>query len=64
MKTRWTRIDEVRTGSVNSEDIFDPYSFVLLVGKGTVIDSKTLQFLKKRNVTWVPVEEESDEIEK
>ncbi|HQC38397.1 MAG TPA: hypothetical protein PLF98_08825, partial [Thermotogota bacterium] len=64
MKTRWTRIDEVRTGSVNAEDIFDPYSFVLLIGKGTVIDSKTLQFLKNRNVSWVPVEEESDGVEK
>jgi len=64
VKTRWTRIDEVRTGSVNAEDIFDPYSFVLLIGKGTVIDSKTLQFLKNRNVSWVPVEEESDGVEK
>ncbi len=64
MKTRWTRIDEVRTGSVNAEDIFDPYSFVLLIARGTVIDSKTLRFIKNRNVSWVPVEEESDGAEK
>jgi len=64
VKTRWTRIDEVRTGSVNAEDIFDPYSFVLLIARGTVIDSKTLRFIKNRNVSWVPVEEESDGAEK
>jgi HD-GYP domain-containing protein (c-di-GMP phosphodiesterase class II) len=63
VKARWVRTEEVTPGNISAEDVFDPYSFVLLIGKGAILDSKTIQFLKNRNVSWVPIEAESEAFE-
>ncbi|HPE67733.1 MAG TPA: HD domain-containing phosphohydrolase [Thermotogota bacterium] len=55
MKISWQPIDEIKTGSVCGDDIFDPNSFVLLTHRGNVLNSQTLAFLKRHNVTWIPV---------
>ncbi len=55
MKVNWKNIDELKPGEICGDDIFDPNSFVLLVHNSSILDSKTISFLKKHNVTYVPV---------
>lgn len=61
MKINWKNIDAVKPGDICGDDIFDPNSFVLLVHSSSILDSKTISFLKNHNVTFVPVKAETKE---
>ncbi|MFW6263656.1 MAG: HD-GYP domain-containing protein [Thermotogota bacterium] len=55
MKITWKRTEDLNTGEICGDDVFDPNSFVLLAHKSSILDSKTIQYLQKREVEWVPV---------
>ncbi len=64
MKILWKKISQVSPGDTSGDDVFDPNSFVLLIAKGTILDSKTLEFLKSRQVTWIPIgQPDQDELD-
>jgi len=56
LKIVWKNLDEIQPGAICGDDIFDPNSFVLLAHKSSVLDSKTLDFLKNHDVTWIPIQ--------
>ncbi|MEA1884732.1 MAG: HD domain-containing phosphohydrolase [Thermotogota bacterium] len=55
MKIIWKRTEDLKAGEICGDDVFDPNSFVLLAHKSSILDSKTIQYLQRRDVEWVPV---------
>jgi HD-GYP domain-containing protein (c-di-GMP phosphodiesterase class II) len=62
LKIVWKSVDEVKAGEICGDDVFDPNSFVLLAHKSAVLDSKTIHYLKDRDVLWVPIREAEEGI--
>jgi HD-GYP domain-containing protein (c-di-GMP phosphodiesterase class II) len=62
LKIVWTSVDEVKAGEICGDDVFDPNSFVLLAHKSAILDSKTISYLKNREVLWVPVRVLDDKV--
>src|SRR6056297_3375448 len=55
LKIIWKRTEDLNAGEICGDDVFDPNSFVLLAHKSSILDSKTIQYLQRRDVEWVPV---------
>ena len=55
LKIIWKRTEDLKAGEICGDDVFDPNSFVLLAHKSSILDSKTIQYLQRRDVEWVPV---------
>src|SRR6056297_1540419 len=55
LKIIWKRTEDLNAGEICGDDVFDPNSFVLLAHKSSILDSKTIQYLQRREVEWVPV---------
>lgn len=62
MKIMWKRTEELKAGEICGDDVFDPNSFVLLAHKSSILDSKTIQYLQRREVEWVPVRVQDGEV--
>ncbi len=62
MKIIWKRTEELKAGEICGDDVFDPNSFVLLAHKSSILDSKTIQYLQRREVEWVPVRVQDGEV--
>src|SRR6056297_99904 len=55
LKIIWKRTEDLNAGEICGDDVFDPNSFVLLAHKSSILDSKTIKYLQRREVEWVPV---------
>jgi len=62
LKIVWKSVDEVKAGEICGDDVFDPNSFVLLAHKSAILDSKTIDYLKNRDVLWVPVRQPDETV--
>jgi len=62
LKIIWKRTEELKAGEICGDDVFDPNSFVLLAHKSSILDSKTIQYLQRREVEWVPVRVQDGEV--
>lgn len=62
MKIVWKSVEEVKAGEICGDDVFDPNSFVLLAQKSAILDSKTINYLKNRDVLWVPIRQSEENV--
>ena len=64
MAIEWKPLEDIRDGAVLAEDLYDGTSFKVLLSKGTRINKEILDNLKKREILWLPVEGNEEDIKK
>ncbi len=58
----WKPLEDIRDGDILAEDLYDGTSFKVLLSKGTRLTKEILNNLRKREILWLPVKGEEDDL--